>query len=48
MKKNDKRMIAKVLTTVTNNVLSIAANSRCMIIYHQPKQPDEVKKFRRF
>ncbi|MBQ3783599.1 MAG: cyclic lactone autoinducer peptide [Lachnospiraceae bacterium] len=29
-------------------MLSVAANSRCMIIYHQPKQPETLKKFRKF
>lgn len=44
----DKKMIAKTLTAVTNNMLSTAANSRCMILFHQPKQPEAIKKFRKF
>jgi cyclic lactone autoinducer peptide len=48
MKNNDNKLIAKVLTSVTNRMLSIAANSRCVSVYHQPKQPDAVKKFRKF
>lgn len=48
MKSNDKKIVAKALTEVTNNMLSMAANSRCMIIFHQPKQPESVKKFRKF
>lgn len=48
MKNNEKKLIAKALTAVTNSVLSVAANSRCAMIYHQPKQPDAVKKFRKY
>lgn len=48
MKKNDKKLMAKALTAVTNRVLSVAANSRCHMVYHQPKQPDTVRKFRKF
>lgn len=48
MKNNDKKEIAKALTTITNNMLSAAANSRCAMLFHQPKQPDAVKRFRKF
>ena len=48
MKNNDKKVIAKALTAVTNGMLSVAANSRCYMVYHQPKQPDAVRKFRKF
>lgn len=48
MKKKDKKMLAKILTKVNDNMLSVAANSRCMIIFHQPKQPETLKKFRKF
>lgn len=48
MKNNERKMIAKTLTAVTNCVLSTAANSRCVLIYHQPKQPETLKKFRKF
>lgn len=48
MKNNDKKLIAKALTAVTNNMLSVAANSRCAMLFHQPKQPDAVRKFRKF
>lgn len=45
MKSKDKKMVAKALTVVTNNVLSVVANSRCALIYHQPKQPETLKNF---
>lgn len=48
MKKQDKKIVAKALTIIANNALSVAASSRCMSVYHQPKQPDAVKRFRRF
>lgn len=32
----DKNIAAKALTAVTNNMLSAAANSRCVLIFHQP------------
>lgn len=48
MNKNDKNLMAKLLIAVTNNMLSVAANSRCAMIYHQPKQPEALKKFRKF
>ena len=48
MKSKDKKMVAKALTVVTNNALSVVANSRCALIYHQPKQPETLKKFRKF
>ncbi len=46
--KREKNGVAKVLTSVANNMLSSAANSRCMFIYHQPKQPENMKRFRKF
>lgn len=48
MKNNGNKLIARALTAVSNRMLSIAANSRCVSIYHQPKQPDAVRKFRKF
>lgn len=49
MKKNDRKAnVAKALTVVADSMLSATANSRCVLIYHQPKQPDSVKRFRKF
>lgn len=48
MEKRNKKILAKTLVKVADNALSAAANSRCMYVYHQPKQPDAVKKFRKF
>ncbi len=49
MKKNGKNEnIAKGMVLVAKMVLSAAANHRCVLIYHQPKQPKDVKRFRKF
>ena len=48
MKTKDKKVAEKALTVIDNHGLSVEANSKCMVFFHQPKQPDEVKKFRRF
>lgn len=48
VKKKTGKMMAKVLTAASDKALSAAANSRCMLIYHQPKQPENLKRFRKF
>ncbi len=48
MKEKENNILAKSLTAVGTSVLSVAANSICMIIFYQPKQPETVKKFRKF
>ena len=47
-KANKNAVVAKVLSTVSKAGLYYAANSRCAFVYHQPKQPEKVNKFRRF
>lgn len=47
-KTNSSKLIAKTLANVAENALSSAANSRCVFVYHQPKQPENLKKFRKF
>ena len=47
LKNEKKTVLAKALTSVADGMLSKAANSRCALIYHQPKQPEEVRKFRK-
>jgi len=46
--KDTKKTVAKAMTVVADKILSVTANSRCICIYHQPKQPESVKKFRKF
>lgn len=47
-KRNEKKMLAKTLSSVATAMLTSATNSRCVFVYHQPKQPTELKKFRKF
>lgn len=46
--KREKNRAAKILTSAADRMLSSAANSRCIAIYHQPKQPENMKRFRKF
>ena len=47
-KNNQNKNVAKGLAFAARTVLSGVANHRYVLIYHQPKQPESVKKFRRF
>lgn len=38
--------VAKILEKVASKSVKMAADSRCMYIYHQPKQPAGIKEFR--
>ena len=49
MKKlNEKTVVAKVLVKVAESMLKSSANTRCAFVYHQPKQPSELRNFRKF
>jgi len=41
-------IVAKTLSNMAKTSMKVAANSRCFFVYHQPKQPMELKKFRMF
>lgn len=45
MTKKASNAVAKVLEKVASKSVKMAADSRCMYIYHQPKQPAGVKEF---
>jgi len=45
-KKSDN-MVAKIMEKVARKSVEIAADSRCMYIYHQPKMPVELKNFKK-
>lgn len=47
-KTNENKMLAKVASSVAIAMMTSAANSRCVFVYHQPKQPAELKKFKKF
>lgn len=44
MKNHSKNMVAKLMEVVTRKSAEAAADSRCVYIFHQPKQPDGIKK----
>lgn len=46
MTKKASNAVAKVLEIVASKSVKMAADSRCMYIYHQPKQPAGIKEFR--
>ena len=45
MEKKQSSKVAVVLEKVARNSVKMAADSRCMYIFHQPKQPADIKKF---
>lgn len=47
MKGTKKSMPAKMLEAIARKSAGAAADSRCMFIYHQPKQPEGLKKFKK-
>lgn len=48
MSKENNASVAKKLVFIAKFMLSSAANSRCAFVYHQPKQPKDLKNFRKF
>lgn len=49
MKKvKETNVIAKLASSVAITMMTSAANSRCAFVYHQPKQPAELKKLKKF
>jgi len=47
MKGLKKNVVAQVMERIAQKSVKMAANSRCMYLYHQPKQPAGVKKFKK-
>ncbi len=45
MEKKQNNKTAAILEKVARNSVKMAADSRCMYIFHQPKQPAGMKKF---
>lgn len=39
-KMNFKKLLANTIMSFALVMLNFAANSRCMFVYHQPKQPN--------
>jgi len=47
-KKKSNEMIARAMKAGAEKMAKTSANSRCMIIYHQPRLPEGMKKYRKF
>lgn len=47
-KPNRTPVAAKALSGVAKKAMSAASNSRCAFIFHQPRQPEELRKYRKF
>lgn len=47
MSKKQTNIAATVLEKVARKSVKVAADSRCMYILHQPKQPAGMKEFRK-
>ena len=47
MKATDKNMLAKLMKNVAGKSAQAAADSRCMYIYHQPKQPTGLRRIKK-
>lgn len=45
MQKKENSIVAKMLERIASKSVKMVANSRCMYIYHQPKQPTGIKEF---
>lgn len=45
--KRTKKVLATLMEMAARKTLESAADSRCMYVLHQPKQPDGVKKFKK-
>ena len=43
MKNHSKNVVAKLLLFTSSNSAEMAANSRCVYLFHQPKQPSGIK-----
>lgn len=40
--------MAKVLAACAKGMVKVSANTMCAYMYHQPVQPESVKKYRKF
>ena len=47
MSKKQANIAATILEKVARNSVKMAADSRCMYVLHQPKQPAGMKEFRK-
>ncbi len=47
MKVTNKNILAKLMKNIAGKSAQAAADSRCMYIYHQPKQPAGLKRIKK-
>lgn len=45
--KRTKKAVATLMEKAARKTLEVAADSRCMYLLHQPKQPESIKKFKK-
>lgn len=43
-----KKITTTSLSTIALGMSKRAANSRCTVVYHQPRLPDAIRKLRKF
>lgn len=48
--KKEKTMntISKIVKMVVDKNLRVSANSRCIMGFHQPEVPEEIKRFKKY
>lgn len=47
MKGSNRNVTARLMETVARKSVKAAGDSRCMYLFHQPKQPDGIRKFKK-
>ncbi|WP_077613069.1 cyclic lactone autoinducer peptide [Clostridium sp. Marseille-P2415] len=47
MMKEEKNLVAAIMEKVARKSVEMAADSRCMYVLHQPKQPEGVKNLKK-
>lgn len=47
MKISEKNVTAAFMEKVARKSVEVAADSRCMYLYHQPKMPEGIKKIKK-
>lgn len=47
MKNHNKKIIAKLMEAAARKSALLAADSRCVYLFHQPKQPNGIKSIKK-
>ncbi len=48
MKNHNKNVVAKLMEVTARKSAEMAANSRCVYLFHQPKQPSGIKTMKKY